>query len=252
MLTFKDPRTVARDIPGIFDILFPQLVPGIVAHFNRKTVSLRTCQTLPEKFVMASSLNRAMLFEVAFARAEQLIAGLEHANWDSCLITAVERQRQYFDAVMPEVLTQPDEIVAEWVAKNLFSMLSYIQTKTGEHSVIRSPVIPGYQWIASGYGDFSLGTRIIEVKCTNKHFSASDYRQILMYWLLSYASSIEKSTFEWTTGFLINPRLNYLLELSFSEIVPVLGAGRSSVEILELFSSLIGEHTLRMLKSINE
>ena len=29
-----DPRTVARNIPGIFDEIFPQLTPGIVMHFN--------------------------------------------------------------------------------------------------------------------------------------------------------------------------------------------------------------------------
>ncbi|WP_157768585.1 hypothetical protein [Burkholderia ambifaria] len=29
-----DPRSVAREIPGIFDEVFPQLTPGIVSHFN--------------------------------------------------------------------------------------------------------------------------------------------------------------------------------------------------------------------------
>lgn len=251
-LPAKDPRTVARDIPGIFDALFPQLIPGVVAHFNRTAISFADCKALPDEFVKASDLNRAMLFEVAFARGEQLIAGIKEAHWDTCLKIAVERQQRHFDAKLPDALATADETVADWVAKNLVSMLNRIQATAKNHPLVRSPTIPGYQWIASGCGDFSLGTRIIEVKCTNKHFSASDYRQIVMYWLLSYASSIENGIPEWTNGILINPRLNYVLELSFDEIIAVIGAGRSKVELLELFSSMVGEYTLRMLGSLNE
>lgn len=251
-LPAKDPRTVARDIPGIFDALFPQLIPGIVAHFNRKAISFADCIALPDELLRASDLNRAMLFEVAFARGEQLIAGIEEADWDACLKIAAERQRRHFDAKLPDALAAADKIVADWVAENLVSMLNQIQVTAKGHLLVRSPKIPGYQWIASGSGDFSLGTRLIEVKCTNKRFSASDYRQIVMYWLLSYASAIENGTPEWTNGILINPRLNYVLELSFDEIVAVIGAGRSKIELLQLFSSIVGECSLRMLASINE
>lgn len=251
-LPAKDPRTVARDIPGIFDTLFPQLVPGVVAHFNRKAISLAGCEVLPDEHVRASNLNRAMLFEVAFARGEQLIVGIEEADWDTCLKIAVERQRRHFDAKLPDALTAVDKTVADWVARNLVSMLNSIQATAKDHRLVQSPKVPGYQWIASGCGDFSLGTRIIEVKCTNKRFSASDYRQIVMYWLLSYASSIENGTPEWTNGILINPRLNYVLELSFDEIVAIIGAGRSKVELLQLFSSMVGEHTFRMLATLHE
>jgi len=251
-LLAKDPRTVARDIPGIFDVLFPQLIPGIVAHFNRKAISSADCSVIPDKLVRASDLTRAMLFEVAFARGEQLITGIEEADWDSCLRIAVERQRRYFDAKLPEALSTSDKTVADWVARNLASMLHQIQATAKDHQLVRSPIIPGFQWIASGCGDFSLGTRIIEVKCTSKRFSASDFRQVVMYWLLSYASSIEKGTPEWSHGILINPRLNYVLEFTFDEIVTVIGAGRSKVQLLEIFSSMIGGYTLRMLESLNE
>lgn len=251
-LPAKDPRTVARDIPGIFDSLFPQLTPGVVRHFNRKTISHANCKVLPDELVRSSDLGPAMLFEIAFARGEQLIAGIEIADWEACLNNAVERQRRYFDAKLPDALAVADKTVADWVANNLFLMLSRIQETSKDHTLVQSPKIPGYQWIASGSGDFSLGTRLIEIKCTNKHFSASDYRQIVMYWLLSYASSIEKETPEWTNGILINPRLNYALELSFNDIIAVIGAGRSKIEILELFSSVVGESTLRMLASLND
>lgn len=251
-LPAKDPRTVARDIPGIFDVLFPQLVQGIVAHFNRKAISFADCKVIPDGIVKASNLNRAMLFEIAFARGEQLIGGTEEADWDACLKIAVERQRRHFDAKLPDSLVTADKNVAEWVAKNLAAMLSQIQATAKSFPLVRSPLVPGYQWIASGFGDFSIGARLIEVKCTNKHFSASDYRQILIYWLLSYASSIEKGTPEWTNGILMNPRLNHFLEVSFDEIITVIAAGRSKVELLELFSSMVGEYTLRMLVSIND
>jgi len=248
----KDPRTVARDIPGIFDTMFPQLTPSLVAHFNSKIISFSDCKSVPDDLVQASGLNRAMLFEVAFARGEQIIAGIEKADWNACLNTALKRQRKYFDAKLPETLLEADKKVAECVARNLAIMLKYIQERANINPLVRSPKIPGYQWITSGYGDFSLGTKIIEVKCTNKKFSASDYRQIVMYWLLSYASSIERETPEWTDGILINPRLNYIFEFSFDDMLAVIGAGRSKLELLELFSSIVSEHSLRMLASLNQ
>ena len=243
----KDPRTVARDISGIFDSIFPQLTSGVVGHLNRKAIQLSNCEVVSEELVLASNLGKAMLFEVAFARGEQLISGITTADWDACLTTAIERQRRYFDAQLPEKLLDVDKEIADLVASNLVKMLEKIKSSSGNNELIRSPKIPGYQWVASGVGDFSVGTKLIEVKCTNKRFSASDYRQIVMYWLLSYLSAIEKGTPEWTTGILINPRLNYLLEVPFNVIIAVAGAGRSKIEILEIFSSMVGEDTLRMM-----
>jgi hypothetical protein len=245
-LPANDPRTVARDIPGIFDALFPQLAPGVVAYFNRKSCPVADCEPVPVKLVAASNLHRAMLFEVSVAAGEQLLAGDDPVDWDICLKVAVGRQRRHFDAKLPDTLSTADKTVARWVASNLVVMLNQIQTETGAGPVVCSPNIPGYQWIASGVGDFSVGTHLIEVKCTNKHFSSSDYRQIVMYWLLTYASSVENGAPEWSDGILVNPRLNHIVKLPFDEIISVIGAGRSKVDLLELLSSMIGDPTLKM------
>jgi hypothetical protein len=243
----KDPRTVARDISGIFDSIFPQLTSGVVGYLNRKAIRIDSCSIVPDTLVQESDLSKAMLFEVAFVRGEQLISGITIADWDDCLTTAIERQRRYFDARLPEKLSEADKKVADWTASNLVKMLNYIKSFSDGGALVKSPQIPGYQWISSGVSDFSIGTNLIEVKCTNKRFSASDYRQIMMYWLLSYASLVEKGTPEWINGILINPRLNYILEVPFNNIIAVAGAGRSKIEILEIFSSMVGEDTLRMM-----
>lgn len=73
----------------------------------------------------------------------------------------------------------------------------------------------------------------------------ADYRQILMYWLLSYASSIERDSSEWTSCILLNPRLNYMLDVSFDEIIKLVAGGRSKIQLLELFSSIVGDYGLR-------
>lgn len=67
-----------------------------------------------------------------------------------------------------------------------------------------------------------------------------------MYWLLSYASAIEDKSTEWKYGVLLNPRLNKYIEFDFTDLVKIFGAGRSKIEILELFSSIIGDYALRM------
>jgi hypothetical protein len=245
-LPAKDPRTVARDIPGVFDALFPQLVSGVVAYFNRKARPFADVQPLPEELVKVSKLSHSMLFEIAYVRAEQLLAGVALADWESCISQAVERQKRHFDALIPDAVSHSDQVVAEWVASNLANCLRTL-SQNAPLSLRLSPVIPGFQWIASGAGDFAIGRRLVEVKCTAKRFSASDYRQIIMYWLLSYAASIEGKSVEWESGILLNPRLNLMVEFSFGEILSIVAAGRSKVDILELFSAAVGEYTLRML-----
>ena len=236
-----DPRTIARDIPGVLDTLFPHLVQGVVASINRRAVSLSQLRAVPVELVEASKLQKAMLFEVAVAVAEQLLDQRQSIDWDACLEVAVKRQQRYFDAVAPQALSTNDREVAQWAAQNLATMLKKIQSQSPNEELNRAPEIPGYQWIASGVGDFSVGDTLIEVKCTNKHFSSSDYRQVLMYWLLSYCSAIESGSKEWSKVVLANPRLNLLLEFSFDEIIAVVGGGRSKVDLVESFSAILSD-----------
>lgn len=248
----RDPRSVARDIPGIFQTLFPQLVPGIVAHFNQRCTRVSGCKPLSDSLIKESKLSRAMLFEIAFARGEQLINGKQNADWNLCLDVAADRQRRYFDASIPKSLTNIDKTIAELVAKNMIIILSNVKANSINNSLVISPKIPGFHWISSGFGDFSVDTKIIEVKCSSGYFSARDFRQILIYWLLSYAASVEGGTLEWQRGYLINPRLNRIFDFDFNEIITLIGAGRSKVEILQLFTTMVGEHTIRMLSSNEE
>lgn len=244
-LPTNDPRTLARDIPGILDSLFPQLVPGVVAHFNRKGRAAPDCEAVPQDLIKASNLQRAMLFEVSVAAAEQLTVGSPTIDWDMCLTVAVARQRRHFDAQVPDGLSLSDRNAALAVAQNLATMLRQQPgSTTGEH-LIRSPQIPGYQWIASSVGDFSVGTKLIEVKCTNKHFSSADYRQTIMYWLLSYAQSVEAGSPEWSDMLLMNPRLNFIVAMPFTEIITVAGGGKSKIDLLERFSAMVGERKSR-------
>lgn len=187
-LATNDPRTIARDIPGLFDALFPQLVPGIVANLNCRRIQVPECEAVPPELVSASTLQRAMLFEVAIAAAEQLILSHGEIDWDACLTVALRRQRDHFDAKLTSQLSDADKEVSLRVATNLDTMLSYLQSKSDHKLLVHAPEVPGYQWIACGVGDFALGRDVIEVKCTNKIFSSADYRQVVMYWLLSYCA----------------------------------------------------------------
>jgi hypothetical protein len=244
----NDPRSVARDIPGIFDVLFPQLTPGVVAFFNRETYSVEGCDDVAAEIIDASSLHKAMLFELSIAAGEQLLLNRK-IDWDASLQIAVARQRRHFDAKIPAKLEDADIVAASQVAENVAAMLSRIADLFRAPIVI-SPRIPGYQWIASGVGDFSTGTALIEVKCSHKHFSSPDYRQVVMYWLLTYAAAVESRVEEWTECILLNPRTNLVFRTTFDDLVRVIAAGRSKVEILELFSAMVSDHTFRLLSPI--
>src|SRR5690606_17171633 len=122
------------------------------------------------------NLQNAMLFELSAAVGEQLLLG-NRINWTAAIDVAVNRQRQHFDAHIPEAISGEDKEVAGLVGHNLCAIVREI---SGRARVRIAPDIPGLQWIASGVGDFAFDSTLIEVKCTGKRFGASDYRQILM------------------------------------------------------------------------
>lgn len=243
----RDPRTVARDIPGVLDGLFPQLTPGLVMYLNGSAEGSLLCEPVKEELVAASSLQHAMLFELAVAVGEQSLDAREQVDWEGALASAVARQRRYFDAKLPARLSAEDKAIAEHVGENLAIMIEDI---AGDGPIARSPVIPGYRWVSSGHGDFSCGSTIVEVKCTARPFGAADYRQVLMYWLLSYAASVEGRGAEWSNAILLNPRRAQLVSFSFDELVAAVGAGRSKVDLLELFSWLVGDHSSRGVEKL--
>lgn len=237
-----DPRTVARNIPGIFDEIFPQLTPGIVMHFNLQAETMPV-RILHKALLDSSKLQRAMLFELAYSVAENLLRD-ERIDWRACFEATLERQRAYFDAKLPEQLDAPDMEVAELVGRNLVDSLRQISSSHGLPLVMQ-PSIPGFEWIASGKGDFAVGDCLIEVKSTAKRFSSSDYRQVAIYWLLSYAAAIEGRGTEWKNFVLFNPRNGATVQLGFDKFLAVISSGRTKIDILQLFQSLVGSRLTR-------
>lgn len=236
-LPFRDPRTVARDIPGVLDVLFPRLTGGLVASLNRTMFSFENIVQVPDELVDESQLKKAMLFELAETRAERLLGGDEEPSWDDCLQVAAERQSRHYDAKIPDELKQCDIDVADHAAKNLVAMLKSVQAQNPDAPLERSPVIQGLGWIASGFGDFSIGSMLIEVKHTDRNFVSGDFRQVLMYWMLKYAASIENSSEVWSHVLLLNPRRNSALLVSFDYLLQSASASSNRVELFELLTA---------------
>lgn len=237
-----DPRTVARDIPGIFDEVFPQLTPGIVAHFNSWADGFRV-QALPSALLSQSTLQRAMLFELGYTVGERLLAEAE-IDWTECFEATLKRQSVFFDARLPDQLDAGDQALAEIIGRNLSTALKAMSHRSNQLLVLR-PKIPGLEWISSGHGDFALGQTLIEVKCTAKRFSSSDYRQVAIYWLLSYAAALEGRGEEWQDFVLLNPRSGQKVSMRFDAFLSVISSGRTKVDILQLFQSLVGSRIAR-------
>lgn len=237
-----DPRTVAREIPGLFDSIFPQLTPGVVGHFNRTSES-GDCEPVSQELIQSATLGKAMLFELGYAVGEVLLIEGD-IDWDQCIQIALARQRRHFDAKLPDRVESVDKAASLHVGENLAYMMRALAAEI-DGPIVSSPMIPGFQWVASGHGDFSINSTLIEVKCSNKNFSAADYRQVVMYWLLSFSAALEGVEAEWTDGILLNPRAGKLVRFKFDELLHVISAGRSKVEILQLFQSMVGTRGVR-------
>jgi len=237
-----DPRSVAREIPGIFYEVFPQLTPGIVAHFNSRADRFEV-QEMPAALLALSKLQRAMLFELGYAVGESLVTGAT-IDWDVCIDTALQRQQAFFDAKPPGKIELCDKTLAMTIGENLAARLRTMSDERGQPLLLR-PAIPGLEWIANGRDDFSIGHTLIEVKCTAKRFSAADYRQVAIYWLLSYVAAIEGRGEEWQNFVLLNPRSGVEVSMHFAPFLSAIGSGRTKVEILQLFQSLVGSRLTR-------
>jgi len=100
-------------------------------------------------------------------------------------------------------------------------------------------------WIASGTADFSLGRTLIEVKRTGRKFVSGDFRQVLMYWVLKYASFIERDDEVWSDCLLLNPRRNSALFVNFNKLLHSASASSNRVDIYELLRSIVGQYLER-------
>jgi len=240
-LPARDPRTVARDIPGVLDILFPRLTGGLVHALNAAMFSFPGINAIPSEMIDDSSLQKAMMFELSVARAESLLQGGEVASWDECLAIASKRQRRHFDARIPEKLEPSDILVADQAARNLVAMLNSVQSQRPSVILEYAPLIPGLGWVASGNGDFAIGSTLIEVKHTERNFGAGDFRQILMYWLLRYARTVENDDNMWSEVLLLNPRRNAALLVNYHHLLRSASASSNPVELVELLRSTVGQ-----------
>lgn len=227
----RDPRTIARDIPAIGSILFPKLVPGFVAHLNSKAKFISGAVEVSESLIANSSISNAMLFEFASVLANQKALG-QTPNVDECIQIARKKQLRYYDVGQTDNLSETDILIANQTSDNLIKFFEKINLNYKELIEVE-PLIPGLNTISSGKGDFSINENFIEVKCLKKNFSAPDYRQILFYWLLRYADSIESGHGEWTTGYIVNPRRNLYVNFEFEEILNFVSDRSNKLKILQ-------------------
>lgn len=238
-LPTKDPRTIARDIPGLSHILFPQLTSGLVASLNQRIMGFSSINAINESLIQKSTLSPSLLFEFSYVIAEEMIKE-QSINYNKCFNKAVERQNKYYDFSLKEEENLDLEVgIATAVADNLVEILQEIKAANND-DIIVSPFIPGYEWVSNSTGDFSIGDSLIEVKCSNKNFSALDYRQILVYFLLGYIKSLnstESTIYE--NLILVNPRLNKMIKCNGENLLFEVSAGRSKIETVQLFSAII-------------
>ncbi|SDH89342.1 hypothetical protein SAMN04488136_13459 [Vibrio xiamenensis] len=235
-LPFTDPRTVARDIPGISEILFPGLVPGMVAGLNQTRMELEGIDAVSEIALSKMSLTPSMLYEIACARAEFLLKNQEPLEEDYVDI-ALKRQSRFFDAQIPSQITNEDKVLIQLVADNL--ALGLRELAKGKEVII-APPIAGLEWISSSQGDFCVDDCLVEVKCTSKNFSAGDYRQILLYWLLDFTYSLANpEALPWKSGVIFNPRKNNYVKVNFEDLHRLVAGGRNVIETVELLQNTI-------------
>ena len=215
-----------------------RLSGGLVASLNRKIVSSNLVTPIDKSLVAQSDLQKSLLFEIAVARAELEIEGLDY-DWSNCIQIAFERQARHFDVHLPSTVNDDDRELIYATARNLVILLNEFASSHDEGKIIVRPEISGFGWMASGNADFEVGLTLVEVKNTDRNFVANDFGPILLYWLLDYADSLEGKGPAWQTYLLINPRLNRLLFGSFDELITAASGGLNRVEVYQYLRSVV-------------
>lgn len=242
----RDPRTVARDIPGVLDVLFPRLSGGLVASLNRNLFAFDGVEPIPETLIDQCTVQKALLFEISSVYAEAILQGEGDPKWSDCFERAWTRQRAHFDAKRPRSISDADYETVQLATNNLVSMLKSIEIQFPDTQLQIGPEIPGMGWVASGVGDFAIGQLLIEVKHTDRNFVSRDFRQILMYWLLKYADAIEKDQEVWSKVLLLNPRRNAALLLTVDKVLASASDSQNRIELLGRLRSLLDLQTNRV------
>ncbi|WP_318284738.1 hypothetical protein [Bradyrhizobium lupini] len=208
---------------------------------NENAFFFANISSIPSELIDKSRLQKAMLFELSMARAESELLRGTVASWDECLKIAAQRQQRHFDARIPEKLEPHDILVAEYASRNLVIMLKSFQAQRPSAILEHAPLIPGLGWVASGNGDFAIGSTLVEVKHTDRSFGAGDFRQVLMYWLLRYARTIESRDAVWSDVLFLNPRRNTALLVNYDHLLRSASASSNRVELVELLRSAVGQ-----------
>lgn len=239
-----DPRTVARELPGLFEIVFPGLTPGLVAHLNGSRSALPDAP-VSDDLIRSSVMSPALLFEVACVRADRLVEGNEAADdAGSCLAEAWLQQSRFYDARRVETIGDQDWSTACLVGDSLYRSLLIAEGTMGGPLVVR-PSVPGCQWIGNSWGDYAVGDCLVEVKCVSGNFGGADYRQVLIYWMLSLVAEIEGHGSAWKEAVLINPRRGLMVDLHLPDLLAIVGRGATHVEMMQRFLSVVGERSPR-------
>lgn len=244
-IPIRDPRSVSRDIPGILDMIFPRLSGGFVASLNKGIFSFGGVDPISSNLIEKSKIQKSILFELSTVRAERILSGRGSMDWGDCLLSALDRQKRYYDVREPSVLESVDCEIASQACDNLIKMVRHLESMYSNYPLEIAPRIPGLGWIATGNGDFSVGPLLVEVKHTDRNFISSDYRQVLMYLMLKYARFLEKNEPCWNEVALINPRrgcgviakFDLLLKSSLPEV------GR--VGIISSLAEIVGRNFMK-------
>jgi hypothetical protein len=208
---------------------------------NAKMFSFPGISPISAEMIDKSRLQKAMMFELSMARAESELRTGQGASWEECLKVATKRQSRHFDSRIPQWLEPTDVLVADHASRNLVEMLKSVRAQRPTAVLEYAPLIPGLGWIASGNGDFAIGSTLIEVKHIERNFGAGDLRQVLMYWLLRYARAIENDSDVWSDVLLLNPRRNAALLIDYDQLLRSASALSNRIELLELLRAAVGQ-----------
>jgi len=230
-------RQLSRGFSRFWQELLPLLTPRFIRLFNQSyVIPLKAPEGIDLKPLQVGvhNENPALVAEMSFylaklARKERKT--IDEAAMSKELVTAAKRSAialmdLYEGDSKGDAFELSDSETGE--ALQLASYYDSLYPVFGaDRPVEFSPQIPGAGFIASCFGDLSIGDTLFEIKTVNRNLSGKDFRQLIVYLALQASTGKRR----WTSAGFFNPRRGVIAEFEVDPVIFRLSGGRTPSDV---------------------
>jgi hypothetical protein len=233
-------RQLAKGFRELWDEVLPMLTPHFIRVFNeayRRDIG-DDASAVPSGRDTDPTVVAEFGFHVARLVHERGESFDNVAHNDALLFDAERIALSLIASYEKQKCIPPSAIPQEARSEGLLLVRNYrvFLAKHQPDDIEFSPSIQGSGFIDSCNADISVGKTLLEVKTVERNIASKDFRQLLVYLALQYATGDRR----WSCAGFLNPRRGLVYEFSVDKIVPIISGGRLVSDVFQEMVQFFG------------